>query len=77
MLDSVILITIAGLILFGYKVFDPNKNMERHFHQNARSKYYALQFSIIVLSLSVIFNGRHIAGLILKYGYKFISNKIF
>lgn len=72
MIESVILTSVAGVILLGYKVFDPNKNMERHFHQNARTKYYALQFSIIVLSLSVIFNGRYIAGLILKWGYRML-----
>lgn len=75
MIDSIVLTSVAGVILFGYKLFDPNKNMERHFHQNSRFKYYALQFAIIVLTLSVVFHGRHVAGTILKKGYKLLVTR--
>ena len=66
MIDSIILSIVSGLILIFYKWFDSNKNMERHFHQHEILKYYALQFAVIILSFSVFFNGRYIAGIFLK-----------
>lgn len=74
MIDSIILSIVSGLILICYKWFDSNKNMERHFHQNELMKYYALQFAVIILTFSVVFNGRYVAGIFLKKIWKKLTH---
>ena len=74
MIDSIILSIVSGVILLGYKWFDSNKNMERHFHQHEKIKYYALQFAVIILTFSVFFNGRYVAGMVIKKIWKRLTH---
>jgi len=74
MIESVILTVTAGIVLLGYKLYDSNKDMERHFHKHAIHNYYLLQFAVIVLSFSFFFHGRKIVMDILKFGWKRINS---
>lgn len=68
MIESIILTIVAGVFLLGYKIYDPNKNMERHFHKHERIKYYALQLAVVILTFTAMFHGRHV----LFFGFKWI-----
>lgn len=61
MKDSIILSITSGIFLLAYKLYDSNKDMERHLHENDLHLYYLLQFAILVLTFSFFFNGRYIA----------------
>jgi len=73
MIESIILTVLSGVSLLLYKLYDPNKDMQRHFHQNEKAKYYLLQFAVISLTLSLMFHGRHVVWFCLKH----VWNKIF
>ena len=70
MIQSIILTIVAGSILLGYKVYDPNKDMERHFHKHEIHNYYLLQFAVVVLSFAFFFHARHVVVHILKTIWK-------
>lgn len=66
MKDSIILSVTSGVFLLAYKIYDSNKDMERHLHDTDLHLYYLLQFAILVLTFSFFFNGRYIIFEILK-----------
>ena len=76
MWESIIIACISGLFLLGYKWFDPNKDMERHFHASNKVKYYLLQLAVAILTLSVIFHGRHCVWWIMKSGWKIVQKNM-
>lgn len=70
MLGSIIIVIITGFVILLYYLLDKNRDMERHFHQHDKPKYYLLLIASAVIFLSFSFNLKHIVVNILKRIYK-------
>ena len=61
MLESIIVSCVAAVPLgVYYFCMDPNHDIKRHYHQESKVSYYALQLSLAILTLALVFHLRHV-----------------
>lgn len=66
LINSLIIIALCGLSLLVYHYINPNKDIERFYHQNDKMRYYMLYTCYSVLMISLAWNIRYFLTTLIK-----------
>lgn len=66
LINSFIIVSVNGITLLLYNYINPNKDIERFYHQNNRTKYYLLYLCYSIIMISFAWNIRNFLTTLIK-----------
>lgn len=71
LINTLLIVIVNGIALLVYHRVNPNKDIERFYHQNDKIRYYFLYTAYTVIMISFAWNVRHFIITFFKsFGFK-------